>query len=221
MSSHHFVREGQEPALIVADGADCLPELLGQLLEWAPFVLALDGALARLHAMGIKADAVLGDGESGVFADEDLLAAQAPIQRIHAPSQDLTDLDKGIEWLLAKGHKAINIVWATGWRADHTITNLTNLVRWRHQATLRLLDDHSIVYPLPNDFTKDYAAGTTISLVPVGKVEGIVTKNLLFALNDEPLELGHRAGTSNRVVADGIVRISYKSGDLLMMECWD
>lgn len=221
MSSHHFVREGQEPALIVADGAECSAELLGQLLEWAPFVLALDGALARLHAMGIKADAVLGDGESGVFQDQELLAAQAPLKQIHAPSQDLTDLDKGIEWLLSQGHKAINIVWATGKRADHTIANLTNLVRWRHKASLRLLDDHSIVYPLPNVFTKDYAGGTTVSLVPVGKVEGIVTENLEFALNDESLELGLRAGTSNCVVRDGVVRISYQSGDLLMMECWD
>jgi thiamine pyrophosphokinase len=30
MSSHHIVRDDQEPALIIANGASCNPELLGQ-----------------------------------------------------------------------------------------------------------------------------------------------------------------------------------------------
>lgn len=36
MSSHHIVRDDQEPALIIANGAACSSELLGQLLEWSP-----------------------------------------------------------------------------------------------------------------------------------------------------------------------------------------
>jgi thiamine pyrophosphokinase len=36
MSSHHFVKELQEPALIIAHGEECSAELLGQLLEWEP-----------------------------------------------------------------------------------------------------------------------------------------------------------------------------------------
>ena len=221
MSSHHVVREGQEPALIVADGAPCSERLLDELLEWSPFVLVLDGALPRWHALGRKADAVLGDNESGALTDAALLAAQQPIEVVHAPSQALTDLDKGIEWLLARGFQAINIVWATGRRADHTLTNLTNVVRWRHRAALRLLDDHSVVYPLPNVFTKDYAGGTTLSLMPVGRVEGIHTENLVWPLVDDFLELGLRAGSSNRVAADGPVHIRYRRGHLLLMECWD
>jgi uncharacterized Rossmann fold enzyme len=64
MSSHHFVRDGQEPALIIANGAECDSELLGQLLEWNPYVLVLDGALQRVLDMNIRVDAVLGDFDS-------------------------------------------------------------------------------------------------------------------------------------------------------------
>ena len=39
MSSHHIVRDDQEPALIIANGASCSNELLGQLLEWSPIVI--------------------------------------------------------------------------------------------------------------------------------------------------------------------------------------
>ena len=38
MSSHHIVRDDQEPALIITNGASCSEEeLIGQLLEWSPF----------------------------------------------------------------------------------------------------------------------------------------------------------------------------------------
>ena len=48
MSSHHIVRDDQEPALIIANGAACSIELLGQLLEWSPLVVVLDSAMERV-----------------------------------------------------------------------------------------------------------------------------------------------------------------------------
>ena len=56
MSSHHIVRDDQEPALIIANGAACSSELLGQLLEWSPLVVVLDSAMERVVALGIKVD---------------------------------------------------------------------------------------------------------------------------------------------------------------------
>ena len=61
MSSHHIVRDDQEPALIIANGAECSNELLGQLLEWSPLVIVLDSAMERVVALGIKVDVLLGD----------------------------------------------------------------------------------------------------------------------------------------------------------------
>ena len=61
MSSHHIVRDDQEPALIIANGAACQPELLGQLLEWSPLVVVLDSAMERVMELDIKVDVLLGD----------------------------------------------------------------------------------------------------------------------------------------------------------------
>jgi len=52
-------------------------------------------------------------------------------------------------------------------------------------------------------------------------VEGIQTSGLKYNLHDEALILGHRSGNSNEAETDGIVRISARNGDLLIMECWD
>ena len=66
MSSHHIVRDDQEPALIIANGACCQPDLLGQLLEWSPLVVVLDSAIERVMELDIKVDVLLGDRKSVV-----------------------------------------------------------------------------------------------------------------------------------------------------------
>jgi thiamine pyrophosphokinase len=220
MSSHHIIRDKQEPALIIANGEGCSEELLGQLLEWSPYIVVLDNAIFRVMDLGIKADVWLGDFD--LDHDYDMVRErQYPIEIIHAPDQNKTDLQKGIEFLIERGHTAANIVWATGRRADHAITNLTTLVAYKEQIRLVLLDDHSKVFPLVGTFEKWYPAGATLSLIPVGTVEGIITSGLVYNLADEALALGYRTGSSNSTAQDGMVRISARIGDLLLMECWD
>ena len=220
MSSHHIVREKQEPALIIANGEACSPELLGQLLEWSPFIVVLDHAIYRVLDLGIKVDAWLGDFD--VAHDfEAIRERQHPLEIVNTPDQEKTDLNKAIEFLIERGFPAANVVWATGRRADHAITNITDLVRYKDKIKLVLLDDYSKIFPLTGTFEKWYAAGTPISLIPVGAVDGIETSGLKYNLNNETLTMGHRTGSSNVTEADGMVRVSAQKGDLLIMECWD
>ena len=220
MSSHHIVRDDQEPALIIANGASCSEELLGQLLEWSPLVIVLDSAIERVFELGIKVDVLLGDFDRG-FNPEYYLEKQYPLEIVHTPNQDKTDLEKAFDYLIDKGHKAVNVIWATGRRADHTITNITNIVAYRNQLKIVIIDDHSKVFLLPFKYDKWYTANTVLSLIPIGKVSGISTKNLFYPLNNEELTIGYRTGSSNHVTADGIVSIVHEKGDLLLMECWD
>ena len=171
MSSHHIVRDEQEPALIIANGQSCSFELMGQLLEWSPVVMVLDGAIHRVLELGIKLDIVLGDFDKIENWDE-LLANQQPVVVVHTPDQNKTDLEKGLDFLIAKGHKAVNILWATGKRADHHINNLSTLAKYKDQITIVMLDDHSRIFNLPNQFTKWYPANQNISLIPLGSVFG-------------------------------------------------
>jgi thiamine pyrophosphokinase len=220
MSSHHIVREKQEPALLIANGEACDTELLGQLLEWSPTVLVLDSAATRVLALDIKIDILLGDFDRD-FDTAAIGQTQFPLEVVYAPDQDKTDLEKGIELLIQRGYPAVNIVWATGRRADHTLSNLTNIVRYKNDIKIVIFDDYSKVFPCVNHFQKWYSAGTPISLIPVGEVLGITTEGLKYNLQNESLRLGYRSGNSNEAVADGFVKITAQSGDLLIMECHD
>lgn len=237
MSSHHVIREQQEPALIIANGEACNFELLGQLLEWSPLVIVLDSAINRVLELGIKVDVLLGDfdilrntSDISLLDEQNLKRAinlekiredQYPIEIVHTPDQDKTDLEKAFDYLVEKGFPAVNVVWATGRRADHTITNVTNIVRFREQLKIVVIDDYSKIFVLPNSYEKWYPAKTNISLIPVGEVSGITTHNLKYELSAENLTIGYRTGSSNEVKEDGLVKITYESGDLLMMECND
>jgi thiamine pyrophosphokinase len=237
MSSHHIVRDNQESALIIANGESCSMLLLDELMEWCPYVLVLDGAMRRVQEMGLRADAWLGDfdshlleqnskllegGDSSLVAldwEQQLLATGT--EKILAPDQVKTDLEKGIEFLISRGHTSANVIWGTGRRMDHTFQNLSILPKYQAEISVSILDDYSRVYPLPKHFRKWYPAGTNLSLMPIGKVEEVYSENLDYPLQGMDLELPYRSGSSNRVTADGFVEIRYNQGHLLLMECWD
>lgn len=220
MSSHHIVRDDQEPALIIANGQACNPELLGQLLEWSPIVIVLDSAMERVLDLNIKVDVLLGDFDRGFDANY-YKEKQYPIEIVHTPDQNKTDLEKAFDYLIEKNIPAVNVVWATGRRADHTITNLTNIVRYRDLLKIVILDDHSKVFLLNRKFEKWYTADTPISLIPIGEVRGITSENLFYPLANDSLTIGYKTGSSNHVAKDGIVKIEHSEGDLLLMECMD
>jgi thiamine pyrophosphokinase len=219
MSSHHIIRDKQEPALIIANGESCSMDLLEQLLEWSPTVIVLDGALDRVMSLGIKVDVWLGDFDHAQEPRADLEAY--PLKKVVAPDQNKTDLEKAFEYLLAEGYPAVNVVWATGLRMDHTLNNFHSLVRYGREIKIVFFDDFSTTYLLPAHFEKWYPAGTPLSLIPYGLANGVKSEGLAYELNHPVLKLGMQTSSSNAALRDGIVKITYESGDLLLMECHD
>jgi len=105
MSSHHFVKEGQEPALFIADLVAV--SHVEALLEWAPLVAALHTTVYDVILRGTKVDAVIVPTEEvDLFGQQ--LADQAPIDIIASgPGQELA---AGLHFLVKKGQQAVNIV---------------------------------------------------------------------------------------------------------------
>jgi len=219
MSSHHIIRDKQEPALIIANGEECSMDLLEQLLEWSPTVIVLDGAIQRVIDLGIKVDVWLGDFDHATKHSLDF--DNYPLKKIHTPDQNKTDLEKAFDYLFVEGYPAANVVWATGKRMDHTLNNFHSLVHYGEQLKIVFYDDYSTSYLLPKKFEKWYSAGTPLSLIPYGEAKEVKSQGLLYELNHPLLLLGHQTSSSNQSKSDGIVKVSYESGALLMMECHD
>lgn len=215
MSSHHFVREGQEPALILANGAPCSMELLNEVSGWCPLVMVLDGAYYKAMERNLYFDILLGDFDSIGSVPKHF---PFPVEVHHTPDQNKTDLQKGIDLLLDRGVEAAHILWGTGGRLDHTLANINTLAQNAAQLNLTLIDDHSVMYCLQSPFVKYFKQGTNLSLVPITPVENIQTHNLDYNLHSERLEPAGRFGSSNRVSESGLVHISFSQGTLCLIE---
>lgn len=189
--------------------------LLESLLEWCPLLMVLDGAYERVLRLGLKIDVVIGDFDS-IKTEERL----ADIEYVKIDEQETTDLEKGIDWLKEHEFTEINVVWASGKRLDHTFNNISLLAKYAN-LNLVFYDDHSKAYRISSGFKKHFNKGDILSLLPLGRVEGINTVNLKYPLKKEALELGVRSGSSNEVLEDGVVEIQYVKGDLVLIESRD
>ncbi|HVW14758.1 MAG TPA: hypothetical protein VHB54_13065 [Mucilaginibacter sp.] len=102
MSSHHVVREKQEPALVVL-GLEGFPgESLGQLLEWSPAIITTQQLAPVLDANGIKIDGIITKGNYKM--------PQRDIRSI--PAGKDTAAEAALKYLVTNGYRAVNIITA-------------------------------------------------------------------------------------------------------------
>jgi thiamine pyrophosphokinase len=108
MSSHHFVREDQEPALLIADANSIAFDVVQQLLEWSPTVMVQESELQEVLAWGIKLDVVVAhENNAKKLALE--LQNQVPIKFI-SYTDETEALSTALYFLIASKQKAVNIL---------------------------------------------------------------------------------------------------------------
>ncbi len=118
MSSHHFVKEGQEPALFILDEVPM--EIVEPLLEWVPLILVADNVLDHVLQWGIKIDVVIQHCHAVALLQEKL-QDQLPIEIIPSDGAPIT---KGLQFLNDGNEASVNMVLATP--TDHVIREIEN-----------------------------------------------------------------------------------------------
>ncbi len=194
-------------ALVVANGSLPAPGLVRHEIAQVSFVLAADGGANELARIGLVPDAVLGDMDS--------LVVDLPerTQVIHAPDQNRTDLDKAITYLKDEGFESITIIGATGDRLDHTFGSLAAVVK----HGVRLVDNVGYAVSVRGPGQVGFATqiGQIVSLMPMGKVSSVVTRNLKWNLDGVNFNFAERDGTSN-VALEEYVEVFVREGDMIV-----
>lgn len=108
MSSHHFVREDQEPALLILD-ADALSfSKIQELLEWSPTVVVSHAALETVLGWGIKIDGVVAYEHDKVNLMHQL-SDQGPLRWIWIQPYDRA-AEMVFHFFLASRQRYLNVV---------------------------------------------------------------------------------------------------------------
>lgn len=146
MSSHHIIREKQEPALLVLglDGFD--DDWLGQLLEWSPTLMVTADMAEQLNAFGIKFDVLIGDTEVDLQSDIKYVSCKGK-----------TVAEAALKYLTANGYPAVNVV------ADELV--LSDYLPYADKINIVIFNAGQKIYPITNGFTKWKPAGDLIAIV--------------------------------------------------------
>jgi hypothetical protein len=188
MSSHHFVKEGQEPALLILEAFSL--EAVEPLLEWAPLVVVSEIVVDEVLRWGIKVDVVVAKKETIVSLD-DQLSDQGPVQFLEYDGDMMSAV---FEFLLTKKQSGLTIVSnsqmdvmnaAQSFGKKLNVSILTSSTRWSYIAV--------------GHFTKWFPANATLMIQATGSFHLTGTSELL---------------NSNEILTqrDGIISIESSGG---------
>jgi hypothetical protein len=195
MSSHHIVREDQEPVLLILDGNSIPLSFVEQLLEWSPTVIATEASIDKVLSWGIKIDIVI---VSEAYLSTDELLSQTPISVIRFNDNPL---QAALTFIIQKKYTALNILAEGITDLDFIMSSAINIdiVAFINKARYSLIR--------VGIFEKWLLQGTQLQIYPNLK---IITKGL-----NEKLE----------VVNTGFVRIEASElfwvGELLVQDTLD
>lgn len=120
MSSHHIVKDQQEPALYIEKAISSVDyELISNLLEWSPIVIVNENSLDFALTWNIKIDVVLCVAENIEKIKEQVIF-QFPIELIICENPNKQD---AFDFLKRKEHYALNI-----FQTDFTTTDLEKVI---------------------------------------------------------------------------------------------
>ena len=198
--------------LILANGKPPGKRLFRTYLSSSDIFICADGGANSALRFGATPHLIIGDLDS---IQKETLRAFKNTQTIKLNSQNSTDLEKALAAAIRKHSTHITVLGATGRRIDHAIGNLSALVKFSPRAIITFVDETCELIPVGRSLNLNIPVGTTVSLLPISRCEGIFTHGLRWNLKNEPLELGIRDSTSNLVISPSIT-MKVRKGDLIV-----
>ncbi|WP_411273887.1 thiamine pyrophosphokinase [Daejeonella sp.] len=158
MSSHHIVREKQEPALLIMSLDGFASENLGQILEWSPTVIVNEEIYELADSLAIKID--------GVLTGNPQFPAQENTRIILTATDALEDC---LKFLVGEGYPAVNIITKNFALKDFAL--------YVEDIDLVVFVGDQKIFPVRSGFSKWQPAGEAVQLLH--EVNNLSTSGLI------------------------------------------
>lgn len=199
-------------ALIVLNGTPPGRRLLRTLVRSADIVVAADGGSRALLDADLPFHALIGDLDSAPACI--LQSPSESFEVIHDTSQDTTDAEKALHWVLhSTDARDIVLTASQSSEIDHVLATFSVCAKYAHRGRVRIVEDGCLVYFVTDEAELQLAQGTKLSLLGLPTADGIRTHGLRWPLSAEALSFGMRDGVHNEVM-ENPVRLSIREGCL-------
>ena len=146
MSSHHIVREKQEPALLIMNLDGFESEHLGQILEWSPTVIVSEDIYELADSLALKIDAVI-TRDPGFNAQESTRLILT----------DTEPLEDALKYLVGENYPAVNIITKNFILKDYAL--------FVNDIDIVVFIAGKKIFPVRSGFSKWQPAGEQIHLL--------------------------------------------------------
>ncbi|RMF06877.1 thiamine diphosphokinase [Candidatus Woesearchaeota archaeon] len=173
------------------------------------YVVCADGGALNAALIGVEPDAIIGDLDS---LPKDLEEKYAD-RIIRDSDQNTTDCDKAIRHCINKNAERITIIGACGTRWDHFIAAAMLLKKYA-QVKIKIVDEYNELFLAGKETELDFPVGSSVSLIPLGRVEGLKLEGFKYDVENGILEDASR-GIHNEIT-ESPAKITYSKGALLV-----
>jgi thiamine pyrophosphokinase len=120
----------EEPyALLLCNGAVPASPRVRELARRAHPLVCADGGAEHAQRLELAPNVLIGDFDSVTPATREHFGARGA-ELLHLPGQEDTDFEKGLQYLVNHGAQRIAVLGVTGGLLDHTLGNLSILLRY-------------------------------------------------------------------------------------------
>lgn len=200
--------------VIVGGAAIGRYEEVKKYLRPGDYSIFCDNGLRHLEALGIQPDLIIGDFDSHA-------APQLPVETIFLPREkDDTDSVYAVREALKRGFRDFLLVGVVGDRIDHSLGNLSILLKLDSLGLKGLIvDDYSemeIVSRETAEIGPEYPFFSVLNIS--GTARGITIENAKFPLENGEINCEYQYGVSNEPLPGKTARVSVSEGRLLLVK---
>ena len=204
--------------LILSGGTAPGQNMIEKYAQDADLVIGVDGAADIFDRYDWVPDILIGDFDTAdAGCVENLEKRGTKVIRL-AERKNQTDTEAAVDYALFAGMDELLILGAIGSRMDHTLANISMLVRAdKAGASCRIVDEYNELTVSDRDMTLSGEKGQGVSILPLTGEVCVSADGLKYPLNKLILGWDSSRGVSN-VMTGELAHISISGGYALIIK---
>ncbi len=186
----------EKPVVLVANGQRPSHPKIIQIIKDAEKIICIDNGYEIIKDLKIIPSVIIGDLDSVNLNEVD-----QSVEIIKREDQNLSDLEKALNYCIEKGFSKVYLLASTGLRDDHNLANLILIIDFIEKINVIILSDEYEIEAVKGKKEYKSKKNTQISIISINEGNKITTGGLKYNLQDEVLK-SRSHGISNSTIED-------------------